>query len=62
MPWQAQLKLKDGRLRTDFKGGTGPTPKVGQTIDYSVDGKTLKARVVEVTVTPTFDIVSVEEV
>jgi hypothetical protein len=45
MPWQVFLKQKNGVIHSDFMGGRDITPKVGDVIDYLLDGRILKAKV-----------------
>lgn len=51
MPWQVQLKMKDGAIRAELPG-PGPIPEVGSQIQVDVDGKRLTARVTAVVPTP----------
>ncbi len=51
MPWQLQLKMKDGAIRAQLPG-QGPVPEVGNNVKLHVEGGPLIARVTAVHPTP----------
>ncbi len=52
MPYQIQLKRKDGKIRMVVGVTLDQPPFVGQAIEFPVDDQIVKARVSDVRITP----------